>query len=283
MTKVDLLKASKKEFEDKVNNAVVWSCKRVFTSSGYAYLIKQSSKPISCAIHFARNFETSDEVGKFENIEVAINTNEEIPFEDAVIEYKDFIVALLSQRNYNETMKMWHYNGVGSFSPISNFFFVTSEDEIIHNLGVNSMQIFCELKKDYPIVPSYFNAQSTKKYIMVDIEEASEGLNSVLSKDIEGRISARKRDNVKLTFVNFTRDEALAELHRIQEASLVESPKFGFVSAPKLENKYLYQLAFNWKSNTYIATFSIFYFISSEALWPGKVIEEVIYEQLQAI
>ena len=283
MTKEYLLNASKREFEDKKENAVLWKCKRIYTSSGYAYLVKQTSKKISCAIHFARNFDTSEEIGKYENIEVVLNTFEEIPFDDAVIEYKGFVVAMLSQRNYNEEMRMFHYNGVGSFESISKMFFVTSEDEISENLGVNSMQIFCSLKKDYPIVPSYFKADSVKKFIMCDVEESNEGLNSTIFKNEEGNFVSRKSDSVKLTFVNFTRDEAMAELHRIQEESLNPETTFGILTPPKLENKYMYQLAFSWKSNTYIATFLAFYFLRSDTKVEQPVIQKVVYEQLEAI
>lgn len=283
MTKEYLLNASKKEFEDKEENALLWKCKRIYTSSGYAYLVKQTSKKISCAIHFARNFDTSEEIGKYENIEVVLNTFEEIPFDDAVIEYKGFVVAMLSQRNYNAEMKMFHYNGVGSFESISKMFFVTSEDEISENLGVNSMQIFCELKKDYPIVPSYFKADSVKKFIMCDVEESNEGLNTAIFKNAAGELVSRKSDNVKLTFVNFTRDEAMAEMARIQEESLKPSTSFGILTPPKLENKYMYQLAFSWKSNTYIATFTAFYFLRSAAKVSQPAIQKIVYEQLQAI
>lgn len=280
MTKQDLLRASIKEFEDFKENALLWKCKRVFTASGYAYLIKQSSEPISCAFHFAKNFETSEEIGKYENVEITLNTRKEIGFDDSIITYKDLTVALLTQGNYNETMAQWHYHGVGSFSPISNKFLITDESEIEENLGVNSMEIMLNLQKDYPMVPSYFEAKSEKKYIMVDVEEQGV-MSGVLNFNSGGILQLWKKDAVKLTFVNFNRDEALKEINRIQNASLDKDTNFGFCSTPDLSNKYLYQLAFNWKSLTYVSNFEINYWCKSTTPEEITKVKQLIYNALQ--
>lgn len=282
MTRVDLLKRSKQEFEDRVKNALLWECDRVITDSGYMYIIKKSSRKISCAFHFAKSFEASEEVGKYENVDIALNTDEELGF-DGVIEYYDLTVAFTSQGNYNETMKMWHYKGVGTFEPISNQFMITDEAEINNNLGVNSMELFIKLKENYPIVPSYFEAKSTKKYIMVDIENSEELGGSLRINNETGKYELHKSDQVKLTFVNFTRDEAMKELYRIQESTLMPTATFGLMSSPTLENKYLYQIAFNWKSLTYVSNFRINYYIHSTTQEELQKIKEAVIETLETL
>lgn len=281
MTRKNLLNRSIKEFEDNVQNALYWECDKVFTDSGYLYIVKKTSRPICCAFHFAKSFETSDEIGKYENVEIALNTKEELGF-DGVVEYNGLTVAFASQGNYNETMGIWHYKGVGTFEPISNRFMVTSEDEISNNLGVNSMEIFLELKDKYPMVPSYFEAKSEKQYIMVDVDNATDAeIGGALKKD--GKYMLHKADDIKLTFVNFTRDEAMAELYRIQESSLKPNSKFGLMSTPTFENRYTYQIAFNWKSLTYISNFRVNYYIKSSTESAEKYIKNVIYKQLEAL
>lgn len=296
MTKQDLLKASIREFEDKKNNALLWKCKRVFTTSGYAYLVKQTSTPISCAFHFAKTFETSEEIGKYENVEIALNTRQQIPFDDCVITYapeglgEELCVALLSQGNYNETMGQWHYRGVGTFGVISHRFLVADESEISDNLGVNSMQIILELQADYPYVPSYFEAKSEKQYVMVDVEEQGV-MGGILAPQIatsadgtqKQKLTQWKRDAVKLTFVNFTRDEALKELNRVMQSSLSKETQFGFCTTPNLSNKYLYQMAFNWKSLTYISEFEINYLLRESASETAKRVLQIIYKALETI
>lgn len=280
MTREALLKASIKEFEDSSDNALVWTCRRLFNNSGYCYIIKQESHPFSCALHYNISFDTSEEIGKYSNIEVAINTREQIPFE-SLIEYKGMHFAITSQGNYNETMKQWHYRGVGSFDPIFNQFLIFSEDEIDSNLGVNSMAILLGLQKDYPFVPSYFEAQSVKKYVMIDVERG-ENLGGSIKLKVD-KLALHLSDNVKLTFVNFTRDECIAELFRIQQASLMPDSKFGLMSSPTLENKYIYQLAFNWKSLTYVSEFTINYYAQSSTEESVKHIKEALFEALEAL
>ena len=281
MTKGELLKASIKEFEDLTNNALFWECKKVFTDSGYCFIIQKTSRPISCAIHFARSFETSEEIGKYENIDVAINTREELDF-SGIITYKDFVIGLLSQGNYNETSKQFHYRGVGSFTPISSKFLVKSEAEIDANIGVNAMPIFLKFGGRYPYVPSYFEASSHKQYVMVDCDDDGSIGNGIFADDAD-KYALHKSANIKLTFVNFGRDEALAELHRIQQHSLRDDAEFGFMSPPTLDNKYSYQLAFNWKSLTYVSEFKINYCVRSDSSAYISKVREVLFESIEAL
>ena len=281
MTREALLRQSIKEFEDKEDNALFWTCRRIYTDSGYCYILKQESKPICCALHYNKSFETSEEIGRYENIVVSMNTREDLGFE-GLIEYKGFVVALSSQGSYNETMKQWHYQGVGTFDPISNEFLIVDEEEVKNNLGVNSMPIMLRLQRNYPFVPSYFEAKSTKKYIMVDVDPGAD-LNGAVRVNVDKKLSIHQSDNVKLTFVNFTRDECLTELKRIQDESLKPDTQFGLLTLPSLENKYTYQLAFNWKSLTYISEFAINYYSKTLDEVEVNKIKEVLFESLEAL
>lgn len=282
MTRKELLERSKKEFEDKVQNALYWSYDRIYTKSGYCYIIKKDSKPLSCSFHFSQNIDSSGEIGKFTDIEFMLNTNTKLEL-NGIIEYKGFIVGILRQGNYNETMGMWHYSGNGSLNVIEDMFIITSEDEVNERLGVNAMENILKLQKQYPLIPSYFNPPSKQPYIMVDIEDSNFNVNSNLKQDLDGNLWQRKTDLIKLTFMNFTRDDAMRELKRIIDTSLTPDASFGILSTPKLQNKYFYQRAFNWKSLTYTAEFDINYVIDGKPREIPLQIKEVILENLQAI
>ena len=136
MTKNDLLLASKNEFKDNIENALIYDCERVNNQSGYSYLIKRGEgQPLSCAIHFNKSYEINNEIGKYEIIQLSINTNQKIEYENALITYKGFNITIASVGNYNETMKMWHYNGEGTYDLLANQFIVMSKDDIIEMEG----------------------------------------------------------------------------------------------------------------------------------------------------
>lgn len=282
MTREALLGASVKEFEDRKNNAWFIPCRRIGTKSGYEYLLKQEDKKrkISCAIHFNRSFESSEVIGKFENNEVSINTREELGF-DGIVEYKDFVIGIVSQGNYNETMKQYHYRCVGGFTPITRKFLVTSEEEIEEDLGVNSYEvILTSWGKDYPIFPAHLNAGSKVKYITVEVEN-EDALNPV--RDLEGRTTLHQIDRVSLHFVNFTKTECLRHLDYIQSLSKKPNSNFGFVDTFKLSSATVYQISFDWKSLAYKAECRINYYLSSSDIIEVNKIKEVILDNLKAV
>lgn len=255
MTREELLKASIEEFRDLQENALFWTCERIFTSSGYCYILLKESRPISCAIHFNRSFESDENIGKYESNDMQINTREDLGFE-GVIEYKGLFCALVSQGNWNATMGQYHYQGTGSFGPINRQFLITNEQEVNKKIGVDSMPIFMNLEFGVPIVPSYYMAKSQTSYVMVDVEY--EG-------DITPILSTRKSyeqikvDNVKLTFVNFSTHDAMKFLDRLQNLSLSQNPTFGFLTTPGLQAQHVYQISFNWKALVYESSFKINY------------------------
>lgn len=255
MTREELLKASIEEFRDLQENALFWTCERIFTSSGYCYILLKESRPISCAIHFNRSFESDENIGKYESNDMQINTREDLGFE-GIIEYKGLFCALVSQGNWNATMGQYHYQGTGSFGPINKQFLITNEQEVNKKIGVDSMPIFMNLEFGVPIVPSYYMAKSQNSYVMVDVEY--EG-------DITPILSTRKSyeqikvDNVKLTFVNFSTHDAMKFLDRLQNLSLSQNPTFGFLTIPGLQARHVYQISFNWKALVYESSFKINY------------------------
>lgn len=284
MTKAYLLSQSVKEFEDKQENALFWEVDKIYTKSGYLYLVKKNSRPISCALHFASGFQQDSILGKYETADILINTREELGFE-GVITYKGFTIAFTNAGNYNETMGQWHYIGVGAFSPISNRFFITDEKEVNSNLGINSTETILSLQKDYPIVPHFFQAKTEEKYILFEaFEDGTQRVGSMLDFDTtDDKMRLHRIDDIKLTFVNFTRDEAMAEMYRIQQESLKPDTKFGIMSEFKIKNDELYQMAFNWRVLAYSCAFTINYYItqSEKGLLPR--IRQIVYNSIARI
>lgn len=282
MTKNDLLKASIAEFRDRKENALFWTCDRVYTKSGYLYIVKKTSKPISCALHFAHSFESDRVLGKYETADILINTVEDLGFE-GIITYKDLTVAFTSSGNYNEEMKEWHYFGVGAFNPISQKFIVLDEKDIDDNLGVNSTEIFLNLEDKYPIVPHFFEAKSTEKYILFEPFENDYELGTCIEYDLNGKMRLHKVDDVKLTFVNFTRDEAMGEIYRIQNSSLKPDTEFGIMSEMLIKNTNIYQIAFNWRAVAYTCEFTINYYITQSYSVDLKKIKNALYASLMKL
>lgn len=258
MTKEYLLRASIAEFEDRKNNALFWDCDRIFTSSGYCYIIKKKSKAISCALHYNRSFETDENIGKYENNDITINTREDLGFL-GLIEYKGLYCAFSAQGNWNETMAQYHYVGAGAFEPISSKFLITSEKEVEEKIGVDSMPIFMNLDFGVPIVPAYYQAVSMKKYVMVSTEYEGD-ITPIYAADKS--YNQIKADNIKLTFVNFNTHDAMEFLHKLQEMSFGENAEFGFLTTPGLSAKQTYQISFNWKALVYESEFKINYCLS---------------------
>lgn len=282
MTREALLSASVQEFQDHKNNAWFIPCRRIGTRSGYEYLLKEEDKKrkISCAIHFNRSFESSEVIGKYENNEVSINTREELGF-NGIVEYKDFVIGIVSQGNYNETMKQYHYRCVGGFTPITRKFLVTSEEEIEEDLGVNSYEvILTSWGKDYPIFPAHLSAGSKAKYITVEVENEEE-VSPI--RNLEGKAISHQIDRVSLHFVNFTRTECLRHLDYIQSLSKKPETNFGFVDTFKLSSATVYQISFDWKSLAYKAECRINYYLSSLDIIEVSKIREVILDNLKAV
>lgn len=246
MTKSDLLKRSIKEFKDKQDNCIVYEVDRYFTKSGYCFIIKKNPKEISAAIHYNVSFETDDKVGKYENNDVEVNTNTQLPL-DCIIQYKDLTFAISKQGNYNSEMGVWHYTAQSSFKPISDKFLITSEADIVENIGCNSCAIISDLSFNYPIVPSYYAATNKTKYVMLSILE-SVGETSFINKD--NKLYQRKKDKIKLSFVNIDTKDSLEFLYQLQEYSLSPISLFGINSIGTLQDDNLYQKSFNWKSLT---------------------------------
>lgn len=280
MTKSYLLSQSVKEFEDKQENALFWEVDKIYTKSGYLYLVKKKSRPISCALHFASGFNQDSTLGKYETADIYINTREELGFE-GVITYKGFTIAFTNAGNYNESMGQWHYIGVGAFSPISNRFFIVDEREVDNNLGVNSTEIILGLQKDYPIVPHFFQAKTEEKFILFEaFEDGTQRVGSMLGFGVDNIMRIHKIDDIKLTFINFTRDEAMDEMYRIQQESLKPDTKFGIMSEFKIKNDELYQMAFNWRLLAYSCVFTINYYLEKSKRDVLPRIREFVYNSI---
>lgn len=281
MTREDLLKRSISEFADKKENCFIYNTETFYDKSGYAYIIKKEPRPLSCAFHFRRSLNTNEEFGRFESQSFSLNTREKIPF-GSLIEYKDLVVMVSEQGGYNETMGQWHYSGVGAFTPISSQFLIKDEADIVSNIGTNSLSILLECQKDYPYFPAFFQPNTKLKFVMVDCEDGGE-VGGAIGYNAEGLIDIDKCDFIKLSFVNFTRDEALRELWRLQELSKDGEAKFGFMSMPTLKNRHVYQTSFNWKSLSYVSEFRINYRTSTSVVDEVKTIKRILHKAFSTL
>lgn len=275
MTREALLKASIREFEDFKNNCQVWEVDRHFTDTGYCYMIKKNPKEISAAIHYNASFETDDSVGKYENNDVAINTREQLPF-DSILTYKDLTFAIASMGNYNETMGQWHYAAQSAFKPISDEFLITDEAEINQKIGCNSLGIIMALDFEYPLVPSYYAATDKKSYVMLSVT-SSEGITPIITTD--DYVYQRKRDTLKVSFVNIDTKGALYFLRQLQEYSLMPNTEFGINSIGTLADENLYQKSFNWKSLTYSVDIDLNYLLKTDGII-DKRFSEILYKSI---
>lgn len=282
MTREALLKASITEFEDRKNNALFWDCKRIITQSGYCYIIKKSSRPISCAFHYNRSFETDESVGKYENNDFTLNTREELNYH-GIIEYKGMFFAISSVGNYNETMGQYHYQGSGAFKPISDQFLITSEEEINNKIGVDCIPIFVKFgeSQNIPTLPSYYEAAySNKQYVLVSCENIST-LTPIKTENKE--YVQRKLDNVTLALINFDTFSAMQFIDKLQQESLKNDASFGFASLPDLKEKTIHQMSFDWKALSYTSEFQIHYAITSANEEKSVIIRNAFFNMLEML
>lgn len=284
MTREALLKASIREFRDNENNALVWTIERHFTKSGFCYILLKESREISCAIHYNSSFDTDENVGKYENNDVAINTREKLDFWSEIIEYKGFYVAISSVGNYNETMAQWHYAGQGAFKPISDRFLITSEAEILDIVGSNSLYILMSLDLGYSVVPSYYSAFDKSSYIMASIN-ATEPLNINHFDIKENAYIQYRKDSVKLSFVNIDTLECMKVIQKINDYAISKNAEFGINSFGALKDENFYQKSFNWKSLVYSYEFDINYYlkVSDSSQETAKRITQIFYDSVTKI
>lgn len=263
MTKQDLLKRSIAEFKDNKNNALLWQIERHFTKSGYCYILKVKSSPLCCAIHYNANFETDENVGKYENNDIAINTREKIAYNDCIVEYKGMNIAISSIGAFNETMGIWHYNGQSAFKPISDRFLITDLSKIKNEIGSNCLSILMNLALDYPLVPSYYSATDKSSYIMASVDY-SLAYNQIYYDENLKRLRQYRKDNVKLSFVNIDTLEAMRTLKKITDLALEKGAEFGINNIPMLKDENFYQKSFNWKSLVYSCNLEVNYHLSAD-------------------
>lgn len=282
MTREALLRASIREFADKENNALLWNIERYFTKSGYCYILKKDHKPISCAIHYNSSFETDENVGKYENNDVAINTRKKINYHTQIIEYRDLHIAISSVGNYNNTMKQWHYAGQASFKPIADRFLITDENEIKQEIGSNCLSILMKLDLGYPLVPSYYASNDKSQYIMFSVD-SSEAYNQVYYNAELKSLCQYKKDNVKLSFVNIDTKEAMIVLEKLNECALNNGAEFGINNIPSLTDENFYQKSFNWKSLVYSANVEINYHLKANDERSIKQIKDIFFNSISKI
>ena len=282
MTREALLNASISEFRDNKNNCLLYTTETYTTKSGYKYVIKKGKgESVSAAIHYNANLDVEDFIGRFESNDVTINTREKIEL-GSVLEYQGLLFSIVSQGNYNETMKQWHYQATGAVSFMQSQFFITSESQINEDIGFNSMQIWLSMSDAFgvPVLPSHYAVDSKSKFILVDIQESQSITPVVRTPD---GIFQYRRDTVYFSFVNMTRTEELKALEALQEYSKMPNALYGLNSLPSLANEEFYQKSFNWKSLSHTGTFDVNYYLSAEDSEDFMVIKEAFISNITRI
>lgn len=274
MTREALLRASINEFEDKIQNCLVWEIDRVYTSTGFCYIIKKSSEKQSCALHYDMQLNESSAIGRFETNSVQITTRTELP-SDCIITYKGLTIAINEMGWYNETMGQWHYMGQDIIKAISDEFLITDLTEINNEIGINSYPIFAGLGLLYPIVPSYYAPEATdKSYVVLDIT-SGEGVTPIFYKD--KKLYQYKRDLVKFSFVNVDTKSALEFMEEVQNQSKRPNTKFGINTLNTFIDEKIYQKSFNWRALNYQMSLEINYYLSGDTQ-EKKLINSINYE-----
>lgn len=288
-----LLKKSIAEFEDRQFNTLVYNTKRITTNSGYTYIIKQPNpKKISCAIHLATSWEVEWFAGKIQNIDVSINTREQIDT-DCLIEYQGLDIAITSIEDYNDTMKQWHYRGSTAYGYIGSKFIVKDEKEIEQNLAVDCFPVLFEVIQSItkiPVFPSYFSvssviSDSNTKCIIVDIDETEcvSLLKTTLNTDLTESHTQNNNDRVRISFMNTNTTETYSIFAALRDYMQSQN-LLGLVSNPKIYHKKIHQKSFNFKALIHICEFEVNYNLNIN---PGsetvKVIKDALVSMLKVI
>lgn len=288
-----LLKKSITEFEDNQFNTLVYQTKRITTNSGYTYIIKQPNpKKISCAIHLATSWEAEWFAGKVQNIDVSLNTREQIDT-NCLIEYQGLDIAISSIEDYNNTMKQWHYRGVTAYGYIGSKFIIKDEKEIEENLAVDCFPLLFEALQsvtEIPIFPSYFSvssviSDSNTKCIIVDVDETEcvSLLKTTLNTDLTEKHVQNNNDKIRISFVNTTATETYTIFAALRDY-IRSQDLLGLVSTPKIYHKKIYQKSFNFKSLIHVAEFDVNYNLTinpdTESV---KTIKEVLVTMLKTL
>lgn len=288
-----LLKKSITEFEDNQFNTLVYQTKRITTNSGYTYIIKQPNpKKISCAIHLATSWEAEWFAGKVQNIDVSLNTREQIDT-NCLIEYQGLDIAISSIEDYNNTMKQWHYRGVTAYGYIGSKFIIKDEKEIEENLAVDCFPLLFEALQsvtEIPIFPSYFSvssviSDSNTKCIIVDVDETEcvSLLKTTLNTDLTEKHVQNNNDKIRISFVNTTATETYTIFAALRDY-IRSQDLLGLVSTPKIYHKKIYQKSFNFKSLIHVAEFDVNYNLSINPNTESvKTIKEALVTMLKTL
>lgn len=274
MTREALLKASIAEFEDNKQNCLLWEIERVYTSSGFCYIIKKNSTKISGALHYDFDLNLDDSIGRYETNKILFTTRTELP-SDCLITYKGLTIAIKEMGFYNETMGQWHYMGNDVIKAISDEFLITDIAEIKNNIGVNSYKILSQLALSYPIVPSFYAPQeSDKSYVVLDIT-TGQGITPFINRD--SKIKHLKIDDIKLSFVNIDTDNALKFMYDLQEFSKYPDTQFGINAINTFIDEKIYQESFNWRALNYTMSMRVNYYLEADIDAP-TFIKSILYD-----
>ncbi len=263
-----LLSASVAYFNDNINNAYYYDVERIFTDSGYCYILKkpESKREVCVALHYNTTYEADEILGRHSLNDISISSREPLNV-NGVLEYKGMYFGINSQDNWNVVPDHYSYSGSSAYSHIAKTFLITDRSQILDNLSSNIMHLLIPAFRELGelAVPAYYAATDYKKYIMLNVTDSAM-LSLIHSKekvDAQGfkteRVMQWKKDGVKMAFINYTADEAMSVLHKFQEMSL--GGLFGFNEFGTIRDEHIYQNAFNWFSLTYTTELVMNYYL----------------------
>lgn len=277
MTREELFKQSIAAFQSQ--NVLVWKVKRIYTSSGYCYIIKQSSRETVATFHYNNYVEQTLETGRLIMHDGSITSREKL-YLDEVVEYEGMHFGITSTGNWNETMKQWSYSCQAALNLNSSTFLITSEDEINQKLGYSSFSFLFSAPWDFPFLPGFCSSETNQKCILANVNSSTSITPIYFIKDFKNQICS---DSIELYFINLTTQEVSNQMYKLQEYTLSPEAKFGIRNTPSIIQKSLVQVSMNWTALIYAAELEIFYNMYLEEVDSTPEISKILFKNMASI
>lgn len=271
----ELLNKSVEAFSNKLNKVEIIAFNRVYTKTGYNYIIpiKSKKKYITCSIELDVNYELSENIGYYKDIKAFVYTQEKL-VGSFYLKYKDLYIFINGFDNYTESLSQYKYNGVAIRSDR-----VILLDKNISDTtyGFNCMDIITDIP-NYTILPHYENISINDfkdGVILMGITEQESP--TMLYKDLSNNsINQNLIDNVKFLLINIDRSKALTFLEDLQDFSL-KNLNFGIVSNPIIKEIKDYDNVSNLRTIAYEINIKISYNVATLIEKEQKAVNKIIF------
>lgn len=268
-----LLNKATETLKDSINKIKLIPYKRIFTKSGYNYIIPNKRKTITMqgVVGVNVEYELSDNIGYFKGVKAEINTQEKI-VGDFFIEYKDLIIFVNGFDGFTESAGQYRYVGVALRSDRIHLI----NDSLANaDYGYSCLDIIVDIP-DYVILPKFetLAKESFKEGVILAEIQEQKTLN-LFNLGLDS-ISQSLVDSVRFVLVNMNRAEATKFLKAILDYSL-KSQNFGIVSNPEIKEISDYDNVSNLRSVLYEIVVKISYNIEIKEKVVEKGIKNVLF------